>query len=120
MPTSSCRTPRPGEVWRLEFAYEDDPSITKHRPVVVAVVEESAGMAVVVKVTGHGPRREFPGEVRLLNWKEAGLSKPSTVRCSKSLAVGLEVFAGAQYYGVLSPSDEREVFIALREVGIVE
>lgn len=120
MPMNSCRTPRSGEVWRLEFAYEDDPSITKHRPVVVAVVEESADMAVVVKVTGHGPRREYPGEVRLLNWKEAGPSKPSTVRCSKSLAVGLEVFAGAQYYGMLSPSDEQEVFVSLRKIGVIE
>lgn len=120
MTTNSCRPPRPGEVWRLEFAYEDDPSVAKRRPVVVAVVEESAGRAVVVKVTGHGPRMEYPGEIRLADWEAAGLPKPSTVRCSKNLAVGLEAFKGAQRYGMLSPSDERAVFSALREIGVIE
>lgn len=119
MPTSFCRCPRPGDVWKLDFAYEEDPSISKKRPVVVAVVQESADRAVVVKVTGHGPRREFPGEIRLADWKEAGLSKPSTVRCSKSLSVGLESFDGAQYYGSLSTGDKAEVFAALQEIGLL-
>ena len=65
MTTSSCRRPRPGDVWRLEFVFEDDPSVSKRRPVVVAVVEDLAGRAVAVKVAGRGPRKEFPGGVRL-------------------------------------------------------
>lgn len=120
MTTNSCRRPGPGDVWRLEFAFEEDPSLSKRRPVVVAVVDKSAERAVVVKVTGHGPRREFPGEVRLADWRGAGLSKPSTVRCSKSLSIGLESFDDAQYYGSLSPSDRDEVFAALREIGLLE
>lgn len=120
MPTNSYRRPKPGDVWKLDFAYEEDPSISKKRPVVVAVVEESAGRAVVVKVTGHGPRKEFPGEIRLADWEYAGLSKPSTVRCSKSLSVGLESFNGAQYYGTLSAGDAGDVFAALREIGLLE
>ncbi len=114
------RTPKPGDVWRLEFAFEDDPSKAKRRPVVVAIVEEAADRAIVVKVTGHGPRKEFPGEIRLRDWKSAGLSKASTVRCSKYLSVGLEAFERAQFYGSLSIADERAVFGALREIGLIE
>lgn len=117
--TSPCRLPQPGEVWKLEFAFEDDPTLSKRRPVVVAVVEERAGRAVVVKVAGHGPRKEFSGEMRLADWQGAGLSKPSTVRCSKSLSVGLEAFEGAQYYGRLSRDDEAVVFASLREMGML-
>ena len=117
--TSFSRRPVPGDVWKLEFAFEEDPSISKKRPVVVAVVEESNGRAVVVKVTGHGPRREFPGEIKLRDWEGAGLSKPSTVRCSKCLAVDLSAFEIAQSYGHLSHTDEEQVFGALREIGLL-
>lgn len=120
MKMSSSRQPVPGDVWRLEFAFEEDPSISKMRPVVVAVVEESSCRAVVVKVTGHGPRREYPGEIRLKDWGRAGLAKPSTVRCSKSLSVELAVFESAQYYGHLSNDDELQVFAALRGVGLLK
>ena len=105
--------PEPYEVWRIPFAFEEDPAKTKERPVIVIDVNEGTALVLVAKVTGHGPRPEFPGEVRLVDWTRAGLSKPSTVRCSKRLFYPLEGFDGATYYGKLSPADAAAVRAAL-------
>ena len=103
--------PRPFEVWRMSYRYEDDPGTIKHRPVVVVEISDNSAVAVALKVTGHGPRPEYPGEIRLMGWKEAGLDKPSTVRCSKAASFPIELFAGARRYGSLTERDE----IAVRE-----
>ena len=75
------------------------------------------------RITAHnnalalGPRPEFPGEVRLRGWKDAGLDKPSVARCSKTLVVPTEAFAGQMRYGHLNEEDALAVAEALREVG---
>lgn len=94
--------PRPYDVWQMSFEYEDQPGVAKVRPVVI----------------GHGPRPEFPGEVRLRGWKDAGLDKPSVARCSKTLVVPTEAFAGQMRYGHLNEEDALAVAEALREVGV--
>lgn len=106
--------PRPYEIWRIAFVYEDQPDITKERPVIVAVVDYQLDRALVVKVTGHGPRPEFPGEVKIHDWQDAGLSKPSTARCSKTMTVPLQAFQSASRYGNLSKADAAAVEEALR------
>ncbi|MFJ8528376.1 type II toxin-antitoxin system PemK/MazF family toxin [Bacillus sp. NPDC094106] len=65
-----------GEVWFLELN-------GKKRPVVIIsndniVVELDR---LVATVTSQEPRNEF--DVVLEEWEEAGLDKPSVVRCSK-------------------------------------
>lgn len=110
-------TPRPYDVWRLSFEYEDQPGVSKMRPVVVGAVDGERAAVLVVKVTGHGPRAEFPGEVRLSGWRDAGLDKPSVARCSKTLVVPTEAFAGQLRYGHLNEEDALAVAEALRIVG---
>ena len=105
--------PEPYEVWRIPFAFEEDPTKAKERPVIVIDVNDDVALVLVAKVTGHGPRPEFPGEVGLVDWVQAGLSKPSSARCSKRLLYPLEGFAGATYYGKLSPMDAAAVRAAL-------
>lgn len=107
------------EVRRVAFAYEDDPGKAKERPVIVAHVSQGEALVLVVKVTGHGPRPEFPGEVRLLDWEQAGLSKPSVARCSKTAAVPLSMLEAAPVYGRLSARDEEAVAAGLHEAGVV-
>lgn len=114
MPTK-IGSPRPFEVWRIPFYYEDDPAVAKVRPVVIASVDNQKATVVALKVTGHGPRSEFPGEVRLAQWKEAGLPKPSTVRCSKRASIPLSGFDDAFRYGTLSPIDIEAVRIGIDE-----
>lgn len=57
--------PRPYDVWQMSFEYEDQPGVAKVRPVVIGAVDGGRAVVLAVKVTGHGPRPEFPGEVRL-------------------------------------------------------
>lgn len=89
------------------------------RPAIVAVVDHDKDTALMAKVTGHGPRPEFPGEVRIVDWKQAGLTKPSTVRCSKTMTVPLAAFDNASRYGPLSKEDARAVEQALRDLGAI-
>ena len=106
-----------GRVWQMSFEYEDQPGVAKVRPVVIGAVDGGRAVVLAVKVTGHGPRPEFPGEVRLRGWKDAGLDKPSVARCSKTLVVPTEVFVGQMRYGHLNEEDALAVAEALREVG---
>ncbi len=103
----------------MSFEYEDMPGVSKERPVVVGRVDEGLACVLVVKVTGHGPRPEYPGEVRIEDWEEAGLGKPSTARCSKTMLVPSDAFASQIRYGRLSTRDELAVESALRELGMV-
>lgn len=109
--------PRAFEVWRLAFVYEDQPDVIKERPTIVGVVDSVHGFALVVKLTSHGPRPEFPGEIRIVDWKQAGLEKPSTARCSKTMLVPLGAFEGARRYGALSQGDADAIESALRSLG---
>ena len=68
--------PRPYDVWQMSFEYEDQPGVAKVRPVVIGAVDGGRAVVLAVKVTGHGPRPEFPGEVRLRGWKDAGRTSP--------------------------------------------
>ena len=55
--------------------------------------------------------------MRLVGWKDAGLDKPSVARCSKTLVVPIEAFAGQMRYGHLTKEDALSVAEALRETG---
>lgn len=111
--------PKPYEVWRLRFFFEDKPDVAKERPVVVLDRNEETGQVLVAgaKVTSHAPRPEFPGEVSLKNWQQAGLVKPSVVRCSKIAQFSLSAFEGRQRYGRLSADDRVSVYLALKDLG---
>ena len=116
---NDSRFPHPYEVWRLLFFFEDQPDIGKERPVVVLDRNEETGQVLVAgaKVTSHAPRPDFPGEVQLKNWQQAGLTKPSVVRCSKIAQFSISAFEGMQRYGRLSADDRVSVYLALKELG---
>lgn len=107
------------DVWRLAFEYEDIPGVFKERPVIVGAFDEERALVLVVKVTGHGARPGFPGEVPIIEWKQAGLKKPSTARCSKSLLVPVEAFSGLTRYGQLSQRDSEAIELALKSLGTI-
>lgn len=114
--------PRIWEIWQFAFAYEDKPEKSKLRPVIIAAKNDSEVEVLVlsVKVTSHPPRQNFPGEIPILDWQRAGLSKPSTARCSKHLLVPISVFQGAFRYGRLSKRDENAVHNALQSLGLID
>ena len=104
------------DVWRMEFEFDDQPGVAKHRPVVVGAMSDNHAEVLVVKVTSHGPRHSFPGEVPLRGWREAGLDRPSVARCSRTLIVPLEAFEGQRRYGRLTQADAEAVAAALHDL----
>ena len=112
---TTSKVPGQFDVVRVPFAYEEKPGVFKDRPTVVAARDDECAVLVLAKVTGHGPRWGFPGEVRLMDWEEAGLSKPSTVRCSKTVEVSIDFLIGKEVLGALSERDSAAVLEGLAE-----
>lgn len=112
-------TPQLYDVWLLDFEFEDQPGVSKKRPVIIAnIVDDSIEVYILsVKVTSHPPRPKYNGEVVLLDWKEAGLKKPSTARCSKTAKVPKSYFKIK--LGKLSDRDAKAVEAALIELGLI-
>lgn len=75
MTTDRFAEPQLFEVWRMAFRYEDQPEISKERPVIIGAVNKETDevLLLTVKVTGHAPRSDCAGEVVLEDWQEAGL-----------------------------------------------
>jgi mRNA-degrading endonuclease toxin of MazEF toxin-antitoxin module len=93
------------EVWYANVAFEEDSTKSKKRPVVV--IDNRTAIILSLKVTSHEPRQNVFGEYALQRWKEAGLVKPSTVRCSKRLSLDQKDFV--QRIGRLHPIDIYEI-----------
>ncbi len=74
-----------GDIIDAFVYFEDNPSIGKKRPVLVISPEEM--FVLSLKMTSHPPRQVYQGEYPVMRWKEAGLSKPTTVRASKVLRI---------------------------------
>lgn len=117
--TAKFEEPQLYDVWRMPFEYEDQPGVFKNRPVIVGGIDEESVEVFVlsIKVTGHPPRPNYFGEVPILDWKEAGLSKPSTARCSHIARLPKSFFEGQLKYGHLSQRDTSAIEKVLTELG---
>ena len=91
------------EVWFADAPLEEGGS--KVRPVLV--LDPANSLVLTFKITSKPPRGNYPAEYRLLQWREAGLTKPSTVRCSKLLRIPDEDFMDR--VGILQLRDIRGV-----------
>ena len=111
-------TPALYDVWRIAFEYEDQPGVTKERPVIIGAIDEEFALVLVVKVTSHASQPDFPGEVLLEDWKDAGLDKPSVARCSKTLLIPRSYLAGCHRYGQLSSRDSSKIAASLQSLGM--
>ena len=117
MTTPNEQTPQPYEVWCIPFVFDDQPGVFKFRPVIIGGIGKGGVelMLLSVKVTSHPPRQGIEGEIPLLDWQAAGLSKPSTARCSKTILVPLSLFRGKKKYGRLTKRDQMAVRKALEK-----
>ena len=88
-----------GEVWLATFVFDDDESKYKARPVLV--LGDYAVSLCGFKMTTRKPRDEHEYEVKY--WKEAGLSKPTTIRTSKYIPLTDEIMI--RKIGSLQPYD---------------
>jgi hypothetical protein len=90
-----------GEVWFVEFPFEEDNTKTTNRPVIV--LDENTLGVLSVKITKHAPREEDPYDVPILYWQEANLRLSSTARVSKVLLLSPDNFIFK--IGELHPDD---------------
>ncbi|BFL56575.1 hypothetical protein K470107D9_14270 [Sutterella wadsworthensis] len=56
----------------------------------------------------------------MLDWQAAGLSNPSTARCSKTILAPLSVLVGQRKYGKLSQKDQLAVRAALEKADFTQ
>lgn len=97
------------DVWFASVRFEDSTEV-KSRPVVIT--DHGEVYVLALKVTSHAPRDVW-GEYALVYWREAGLSKPSTVRISKRLR--LEPHDMIRKVGTLHPADIMSIITIMRE-----
>jgi mRNA interferase MazF len=67
---------RRGEVWLVELNNKRRPAVIVNQETMVVELDR-----VIATVTTQPPRNEY--DVYIKHWEEAGLDKPSVVRCSK-------------------------------------
>lgn len=86
----------------MHVEFPDHPGVGKVRPVVITRVDGMGVSGVVAKVTSV-TTWNGEGDVRLLDWQQEGLYKPSLVRCGQRF--WFEVTDLLQYFGRLSKRD---------------
>jgi len=107
------KVPQRWEIWLARLSFNDKPDVAKHRPVLVLEVVGHDMLAA--KITSHIPRDEF-GKFAIMQWSEAGLVRPSTVRCSQLFTIPDTNLARDEPFGILQQSDidvTSELFIAI-------
>lgn len=68
------------DVWIADVYFEDDPTQSKQRPVVIVSLEPT--VCISLKITSH-KKRDCKGEYEIIEWVFAGLNCPSVIRASK-------------------------------------
>ena len=95
----------PQEVWFAEFPFEDDPSRSKDRPVIVLRADETDCVVLSMKITSRPPFSEF--EIELFDWAQVPLHHSSTADASSVRYVAKEDFR--RKIGRLSDDDWQNV-----------
>jgi len=88
-------------LYYAKVKYEDDSNQFKVRPVIV--IENKGHSVLCYKVTGTRPRENQKGEYEIKDWRQAGLSKPSTIRATKSISYQPNILV--KYIGKLTYKD---------------
>ena len=115
---TSLPWPQSYGVWLARFAFPDIPGVSKVRSVVVVEFDEGNALAFVIKVTSHEPRPDCPGELAILDWRGAGLVKPSTIRCSQMTWLSMDDML--RPLGCLQHVDKARLVDMLDALGILE
>ncbi|MDD4666096.1 MAG: type II toxin-antitoxin system PemK/MazF family toxin [Clostridia bacterium] len=69
-----------GEVWTVDFPFEDDATQSKIRPCLIMDVQDKV-YVLSIKITRHKARDEY--DIPIFKWEEANLLEPSFARVSK-------------------------------------
>jgi hypothetical protein len=71
-----------GEIWTADFPYEDNPSQSDERPVVIVGVDGDLYLCTTLMITSKASAKDrYRYEIR--HWQHAGLIKQSYIRLSR-------------------------------------
>ena len=88
-----------GEIWGVDFPFDDDSSQSKIRPCLILDVETLEVLSL--KVTTHVARDEY--DIPIFKWRDANLPKPSFARTSKAVSLPKKSFL--KKYGKIDDMD---------------
>lgn len=72
------------DIYLADVNFED---VEGHKIRPVIQINQDLYLPLVAKITSHSPRRNCGFEYAIRDWEEAGLSKPSTIRFSKTFRI---------------------------------
>ena len=99
--------PKAGEVWLINFPFEEDLTQIKKRPGVVLDVDHEILKVLTIKVTKHKPKDYDKYDTEIFYWKEAKLKFKSTARISKTMLLDKDKFI--HKIGDLHPDDLTDI-----------
>lgn len=100
------------DVYRMPVRFEEDRTISRNHYVACVVDADNDG-GVAVKLTSN-PKWHDAGDVRLLDWAQAGLAHGTTARCGQLVRFRRSDLQG--FTGTLSRTDAVRLVTALAEV----
>lgn len=106
----------PFDIVLVPFPFSDLSS-SKKRPCLVLATLKPKGLGehcIVAMMTSNSSLLEFPGDVEVFNWNEAGLPRETTVRLAK--VVTLDVNMVSKVIGSLTAKDQQLVRKQFRNV----
>lgn len=115
MTTTPYTTPcNPGDVILVPFKFTDSDAV-KPRPAIIVSVSDyqtSRADAVMLAVTGRAGRAYF-GDCQIVDWKQAGLVKPST---AKGVFRTIDQRLVHQHLGTLTAADYSRVQDSVKSI----
>ncbi|KAA8826934.1 hypothetical protein [Bifidobacterium myosotis] len=81
-PSHPGRRPRVNDIWYARYPFWDKPG-SRSRPVVIVAITDEGFDFAAAKLTSHSARATDPGDVPLRDWRQAGLSRPTTARMAQ-------------------------------------
>jgi len=111
---TNSNQPQLFDIWLVYLRFIDHPNTGKVRPVLVVGISDD--VIAVVKITSRPPEPDT-GDVPIVQWQQAGLNTPSTVRCSQVFEISFDELLRDMPVGFLQPLDMDGVTQSLTKLG---
>lgn len=98
---------QPGQIYRMEFAFEPPEQGSEYRPALIMQVDPVNSFALAIKVTTSPPNRDYPYRESIQHRDFASLDKTSYAQYDWYNIIPLNV--RCKYIGTLHATDFREI-----------
>ena len=107
------KSPRPWEIWHVKFNFSEKKGY-KYRPVIIINVTKDDSL--VMMVTSSNNKLPLKHDYLIVDWKYAGLDKPSIARADRIIQVPADYIGNVGRIGHLSETDIRALTEILVEL----